>query len=197
MGLLRCSYEAFRNHLGGWGLTPQQFLLIQVAITIGLLFVRCSVLTAGMPEQDRLAANLIGLVVIVLDLGAFSITVFPKTVRSCYTIISFRHWFGFLPPTTAHERKVLQLQVEAKLLGSALALDKMYQTENRVQAALALPGRDLSEGSRELLLKGMEVGKKAARWMFYHPRNLAGSPYLPYPFAVHASYKQYLRQVAA
>lgn len=194
MKLLRCFYQAFWKHLGDWGLTPRQFFLIQAAIVTVLLLARCLARAADMPAQDQLMVNLIGLTIAVLDLGAFGITVFPKTVRSCYTIVSFRCWFKFLPPTTAGERKLLQSRIDAELRERAQTLDGMYQTEDHIQAALA--ERKFSEKGRELLLKGMEVGKKAARWMFYHPRNLAGSPYLPYRFAVHASYKQYLQGVA-
>ena len=194
MGLLRCSYEVFQKHLGGWGLTSRQFFLIQAAIAIGLLLVQWLAQKADTPEQEQLTVNLLTLLIAVLDLGAFGITVGYKTVRSYFAITSFYHWFGILPlVTTGNSKRALRDRVHAELRTQAQRLATVYQREAEIIAALLDKPLAVEEVAKlEAALRKAGTLKRVARRNFYHRRDLAASPYLPISFDVHKSYKQYL-----
>lgn len=197
MKLLRCTYEAFRKHLGDWGLTPRQFFAVQGMIAIGLLLVRWLNQMADSPVVEQLTINLISAVIVILDLGAYGITVGYKTGRSCHTIASFYYWFRMLPSVTTAGRKAHQDRVHAELRWQALHLATVYQREEKIIAALAQPDDNplaVEEVTKlEAALRKVEELKRVARRNFYHRRDLAASPYLPVPFGVHGSYKQYLK----
>lgn len=216
MKLLRRSYEAFRSHLGNWGLTPRQLFLTSAAIIVGLLFARWAMQASDAPEYARSAVSLISVAIMAVGFVPSSI-IFYHTMRSHLAIKSFYCEFGFLPPLTGTERNAKQMLVDAHLAELAEHLDRVYREEEVRGEFLAGIRKEVEKPSGEAFREYEDpevarhrfvqqlaeeaeypVAKPVARQRFYGVRDLAASPWLIYRFPVHKSYKEYLlKRVAA
>lgn len=129
-------------------------------------------------------------------------------VRTLIATLRFRAIFGFSPSVTTEGYRALEAVIEGMLTLRAVALEREYKREEKALEYIRSERMvvDHSDGEKllqdiggsiaghEFDLSGLEPAKKKARRSFYRARNAARSPYLPLPFKVKESYKNYLPQ---
>lgn len=132
-------------------------------------------------------------------------------VKSLIASLRFQTIFGFSPPVTDEGQRTVQLIVDRILSFRAIARAKEYMREEElvkiIQAnRLKIANWGTPEGLLEDPIRGvgthvaqlehklgeLKKPKKTAEKNYYEARDVARSSYLPLPFKVKESYKDYL-----
>lgn len=190
------------------------FLAIAVFSFVGAFYfkgIAAIPLVNGIYRPGGLALVALLLMILALMSGVFCIffsacagVVF---VRSLFATLRFRTIFGFSPPTTDGGRKAIKAIMERILTFRAVALDEEYMREEKSKEYMRTCGKAaVTRSDREVLLQSagasivaeefnlgaLGQAKERAKREYYRARNAARSPYLPLPFEVKESYKDYL-----
>lgn len=123
----------------------------------------------------------------------------------------FRTIFGFSPPVTDEGHKAVQLAVDRVLTFLAIARAKEYSHEKELVESIRANGRAISECENtenflggplqnigvliarlECDLSKLEKSKRTAEKNYYKTRDAAQEEFLPKPFVVRKSFKDYL-----